>query len=232
MRNGDTKSSPNFGLFSPSTLALFYFSFFTLLLLTGVISYVKDIPIGHFMRDTTAVIGAPFYVGFISKIGILLWCTTAAMCLLTSAVLHKTSAGSRRTSFLLGGGLVTSVLLLDDFFLIHEEIAPLHLAVPSDVVLASYGALALAFVLYYRDCILQSNYPLLVLSIVFLAGSVGLDLLHDKAVLSFLTTPQGIQYLLEDGFKLLGIAGWLSYFGSECYLALVHQSRSAATSPR
>jgi hypothetical protein len=199
-----------------------------LLLATGVVSMVKDVPIELFMRDTTVVARVPFYFGAISNIGILLWCATASMCLLTSGVLHRVSTRSKDKLFFLGAALITSVLMIDDLFLVHEALGPLYLALPSDAFFVSYGVLALAFFLYYYRFILHTDYILLLLGMVFLAGSVVLDLLADNnLLLSIMST--GVQYFLEDGFKLLGIAGWFSYFGGECFRRLVRQDGREST---
>lgn len=100
-----------------------------LLLATGAVSSVTGVPIGRFTMDTTTAVGAPFYIGALSKIGIILWCAAASMCFLTSSVLHRTSTGSDEKRFFLGAGLVTSVLLIDDCFLVHEAFAPSYLGV-------------------------------------------------------------------------------------------------------
>lgn len=199
-----------------------YLPVLLLLLATGMISVIKEVPIKNFMRDTTAVARAPFYIGAISNIGVLLWCATASMCFLTSSVLHRASTGTKEQLFFLWAALITAVLMIDDLFLVHETVAPRFLAVSSDSVFVIYGILTSAFLLYYRRLILQTDYILLLLGILFLAGSVAFDMLSDNNFIPSLKST-GMQNYLEDSSKLLGIAGWFSYFGRECFKKLSRQ---------
>jgi hypothetical protein len=71
-------------------------------------------------------------------------------------------------------------------------------------------------VLHYRTCILDSAYPLLIAALVFLSASVAVDVVD--AHVPALDGEAGL--FLEDGFKLLGIAGWLGYYARTCFVAL------------
>ena len=48
-------------------------------------------PISHFTRDPLRIAEAPLYYGIVSNIGILFWCTSAVICLFTSAILCKSN---------------------------------------------------------------------------------------------------------------------------------------------
>lgn len=211
-------------------MAFVYGPVLMLLAATALVASMKQIPVAHFVRDSVAVTGAPFYVGAISNIGILLWCAVATMCFLTSTLLRRAHASPGKGRFLLSAGLLTSVLMLDDLFLFHEVISPRYLGLSSDVVLVVYGFMAVALFLRYRPIIYQSKYALLLLSVAFFGGSVVVDFLQDRGLLSLLGMASGdLHFLLEDGLKLLGIAGWFSYFGWVCHTSLARLIARGAT---
>jgi len=221
-----------------------YLPVLLLLLTTVAVSMVKEVPIDQFMRDPTAVFNAPFYTGAISNIGILLWCATASICFLTFVVLLRDSVTSRERLFFFGASLLTTVLMIDDLFLVHESVAPRYFGLSAELVIVIYGALATAFFIHHRHFILKSDYVLLLVSMAFLALSVGLDVVADnvdgsallgglaeddlqpssisRGTLSF--PPPSTHLFFEDAFKLLGIAGWLSYFGGECIKILADRN--------
>jgi len=196
-----------------------------LLMTTGLVSVFKNIALENFTRDPLAVTKSPFYIGAISKIGVLLWCAAACMCFLTAGVLRSVSASIDRCRFFLWAGVGTTVLLIDDFFLFHDVIAPEYFSVPSEATYTVYGGLAIYFFLKYQAVILKSSYSVLILATFFLSGSVGVDVLNDNEVVPYLVNVRDAQFLLEDGLKLFGIAGWFSYFAWECYVSLVQHSR-------
>jgi hypothetical protein len=123
----------------------------------------------------------------------------------------------------LNAGLLTTLLLLDDFFLIHEEIAPLYLGLSSHFFALFYALSLVLFLYVFKHIILQSNFILLLLSILFLGASVLFDVLNDARLLKSIIPASGIRKLLEDGCKLLGIVGWLSYFSGICFAHLTQK---------
>lgn len=197
--------------------AVVYLPVLLLLLATIAVAELKDVSIVVFLRDTTAVAGGRFYFGALSNIGILLWCATATACFLTSGVSRRTSKGSNTSLFFLCAGLITTMLMVDDLFLVHERVAPDYLGLSSNTTFLIYGALAAAFFLYFRGVIFRSDYALLLPALLFLAGSVVVDQLDDNGLLSLVVESTDIRFLLEDGPKLFGIAGWFSYFVWESF---------------
>jgi hypothetical protein len=96
---------------------------------------------------------------------------------------------------------MTAGLLLDDLFMFHEYLAPIHFRLNEKGVLASYACVTVAYLLVHRRLILESSYRLLAAALVLFAVSMLVDL-ADGA---------GWWKLAEDGCKILGIASWLGY---------------------
>lgn len=188
---------------------------------TVIVALVGKKPIELFVKDTNAIAGVPFYFGAISNIGIILWCATASVCLLTSLILHTVSRFKVKKKFLFNAGFFTLFLMLDDFFLIHESIFPHYLGLSANILFLAYGVMTFGLLLHYRKVIYQTNYAFIFMSLFFFAGSVVVDKLHDYGLLFlFGTNSDGFQYFLEDSFKLLGITGWFSYFVLVCHATL------------
>lgn len=181
----------------------------------------KGIPIGTLTRDPAAISGSPFYVGFLSQVGIFLWSAAAATCMFSANVLSRTGNPEVKP-FLLVSGLVTLALGLDDAFLLHEEAIPDFFAVPEKAVFASYAALALLFLVKFYSVILKTEYVLLVMASIFFGASVALDLLE---------SPGTDLYLFEDGAKLVGIVSWLAYFFRTGASALLHNVTQQGAAP-
>ena len=200
-----------------------------LLALTVWFAAWQGVPLAELTRDGSAVAGAAFWTGALSNIGILLWCATASACLLTAGVLRATSEKAATRRFVFFAGLFTTVLMLDDLFLFHETIAPRHLGLPENIVLLAYGLLAVALLAFHRRLIARSAYGILGIGLTCFAGSILIDRLHRVGLMPRMgfVSPQDLSFLLEDGFKLLGIAGWFGYYGWVCYTSLTASRRAA-----
>jgi len=179
----------------------------------GILSQlVNGASLEFFLRDIVATGKLPFFAGFVSQLGGMLWCATLTVCLFSLLILQRQNgnlADSKR--FLLQAGILTGVLLLDDIFLFHEDVAPHYLHIPEKFVMAGYLLLGVAFVVFNRDEILRSEYLLLLLALGMLGTSVFLDALpiDDFGLRYFF---KRLEIFLEDGFKFAGIATWLIYF--------------------
>ena len=165
-----------------------------------------DIPWRHMMGDPAAVTGSPFYVGFVSNVGALLWAAAASIFMFTSYV-HRSRGGDAEWGrFLLCSGLFVGILGLDDLFMLHEEVFPKYLSIGQLLVVASYGGLAALYVTRFALVIERTAYPVLVAALAMLAVSVALDQIED--LFSIALVGRGFW---EDAAKLLGIGTWLSY---------------------
>lgn len=208
----------------PLGLALVAIYLPTLALLATVVavSRVEDVPVADMLRDATSVADVPFYIGAVSGLGILLWCAAAVLCLFSAALLHAWKTEPEARGFLFSVGLLTALLTLDDAFLIHEAIAPRFLGdFGGDAMSALYVVSAVSILVRWRRVVQETPYVLWLLAGGFLALSIGFDKLHDFGLLAYFDQfmdEGGI--LLEDGSKLLGIAGWFGYFAWTCYATL------------
>lgn len=161
-----------------------------------------SIAFGDVSRDAIAVLEAPPWIGALSAAGVLGWCAAAAICLHASAA----AMGERRW-FLLHAGLLSTVLTLDDLYLLHEVVAPTWFGIRQRYVYVAYAAVAIAFVIRHAPSILTSSvFPLFASAIALLGASMVIDLVPG--------IPADAS-LIEDGAKLLGIAGWLAFFACE-----------------
>lgn len=165
----------------------------------------KDISAEVFTRDPVQVLGGAFYTGFLSNLGILLWCAAAALCFFGFVLLRK----GPFSRFFLAAGLLGALLMLDDLFLLHEVFFPHYMHLPEKAVYAGYLVAVVFFVLrFWRLILFETGFPLLGFAFFSFALSMLADIREGYSEWD---------YLLEDGFKFLGIAGWLGYFSKTAY---------------
>lgn len=174
------------------------------LLLVGLISVKSDIPIMDFTRDPISIIDAPVYIGIVSNIGIIFWAAGAAVCFFSAAIVNGVRHQNAAFYFLLFGGAITTILLFDDFFLLHERIFPEYLNTSESQTFLLYLLIIIAYLVGYRQKILETDFLLLGLSLLSFAFSAVTDEI-------FVDHFRG-KFLVEDGFKLLGILTWGTYF--------------------
>lgn len=157
--------------------------------------------------DPLAVYQAPFYIGAISNLGILLWCASASVCLFCFVLLRKFPAHRLPARFLLYSGLIISVLMFDDFFQLHEILYRDTLGIPEAFVVSLYGVLFLANLVVFRKAILKTDFLLLLLAFGFFGLSLFFDLIMVQNI-------HGKNYheIYEEGPKLMGLASWTAYF--------------------
>jgi hypothetical protein len=210
-----------------SLLAALYVPAAALLLGAVVTACVRGVTLGMFTRDPTTIMGASPLIGALSSIGVLAWCATATLCLFTWAVMRHRTGGRLGDTFLLTPGLLTTALTLDDLFEIHETLIPHYVGGPDDLLIVPYVLIAMGWVIAFHRRILETDYVLLLIAIFLLAVSVAVDALTEG--------PYSTRYMFEDGFKFLGIVGWLGYLGRVCFRELtgaVSGARAQSTSSR
>ena len=173
------------------------------------------VPYAKLFSDPTAVAEVHPFTGALSVVGSLMWAASAAICLQAGAVLRARSEHGGLAGYLLAAGLLSAWLLFDDQFLIHEAIAEDRLGVDQRLFFAAYVAAVAFGAVRFRHLVLASRWRLLAVSLALLALSVGIDVLHRPLGVSGEAT-----VFFEDTFKLLGIAGWLGYFGQTSFDAL------------
>lgn len=197
--------------FPTGFLAVIYLLLLVFFLAVLFISIQIGKPIQNFAADPAYLLDYHPLVGVISNLGALFWCAAAAVCLFTYYYLRRFSRNND-TSFLLYSGLLTILLLFDDFFMLHEELIPNYLFIPEVWVYVIYILLALAWLTYFREQLLQGEYKILGIAIFFLGLSVIADLIlpQDKEMV----------YLIEEGLKFYGIITWLIYFARDSVFRL------------
>ncbi len=201
-------------------LARLYAAPLLVLVAAVVLSQVLGVPIGDFTRDPTTVAKLMPYVGSVSMVGVLLWTAAATACGIGWGVLRRRPDGHRMAGFFLHFGVVTAALGLDDLFLLHETAE--HFGFNEKLLLLVYGGLLGAGLVRFREQILKTDFLLLIIGVGFLGLSVSVDVVQDQLDAILGTW----RILVEDGFKLLGIAGWFGYF-LRCALGAISPDASS-----
>ncbi|MCG6134580.1 MAG: hypothetical protein MET45_07930 [Nostoc sp. LLA-1] len=156
-------------------------------------------------RDPLSITNAPFYTGLFSNIGILLWCSCAAICLLTYAVVKQNNRYRESSKFLLSSGLFTTFIMLDDLFLLHDEVFP-QMGIPENLIYLFYALITILFTVRTRKFVKKTEFIILSAAVGFLALSLVLDVISRNE----------FNNKLEDISKLIGISLWLIYFTRLC----------------
>ncbi len=184
---------------------------FALLALT-LTSWLAGISISYFTRDPSAIMGAPFYIGLLSNLGILLWCSSAVICLFSFIIFRGVVKHTEFASFFLYSSVLTIILLFDDLFLIHESVFPHYLNIPEKVFYVSYLLALIVYLVRFKKTILKTEFLLLLLALNFFSLSIIIDLFQQ----TFHLLGPSLANLIEDFSKFLGILGWCTYFVRLC----------------
>ena len=182
---------------------LVYLPAVALLAVLAAATVWRGVPFALLASDPITLGRLPFYAGMLSNLGILFWCSAAAITLFAAALVWQTPDAARSRWFLLVSGTFTSILLLDDFFLIHEIVFPYYLGLPQELLLGTYVVGAITYLIIFRGIILRTDFLILLTAIAALAFSVVVDQLPQVLPMHL---------LWEDGAKLVGAAGWFFYF--------------------
>lgn len=185
-----------------------YIPAFIVLIVAAVQNYI---PIPYLTRDPAAVANLPPYVGFFSNIGVLFWCITATICIFSYFLIKGNVPAAPRASFFLYSGLITAMLMLDDLFLGHEYIFKELFGISEKIVYLGYFIVFVVYLYKFKDDILKSEYLAFGVAFGFLGLSVFLDRLPERFLPEALLAAN-YNFIIEDGFKLLGIIGWFVYF--------------------
>ena len=208
-----------------SFLLLLYLPPLLALSAVALVSTQTGIPMGIFMRDPTATAGIHPLTGAVSNFGALLWCASATICLFSWASLRHRLGETRFSRFLLYSAFMTILLLLDDLFLFHEVIFNRYFGVPEKMTFIGYGGLILCGMMMFKECILKTEYLILLIALGFFGLSLVVDAFQE-VIEPFLGQ---WRILFEDGFKLLGIVGWFGYFSRYCFVEMSKMSREGVS---
>jgi hypothetical protein len=159
------------------------------------------IPLTALTGDPASVTNTPIFVGFLSNLGVIFWSGSAA-CALVGAALQPRN--SDRFWFLLVSGIFSAVLTFDDLLMIHELILTHFFHIPERISYLSYLLLAaLYLIIFLREILSDTLYPILVVSLLFFGLSV---------VITRLVPYSDMVGFLKDCLKFFGIIYWLVYF--------------------
>lgn len=166
----------------------------------GLLAFLiaSDTRVGNLLRDAVEVGRVAVVSGFFSTLGVMGWAMAAGACFMAGWVLHI--RGDRRASiYPLATGLLAIVLGIDDAFLVHEVLAPRRFGIPENAVLASYGVLAGAWLIAFRDRWDRVAWLLLGLAAACFLLSFVMDGLISGRI------------LYEDGFKYLALWTFVAF---------------------
>jgi hypothetical protein len=175
-----------------------------LALLLGIYaSTVKEIPLESFTKDPTALMNAPFYLGFFSNVGIMIWAGAAMINFFVAYRIKDDSKQRHNFLFILFSAFITLMMTLDDLFQLHEFVFPNYFSISDNAVYLTYMNIFLLYFIYFRKRLLESEFAILGLAFFFLGLSTIIDVLP-------LPIPKDT--FLEDAIKLFGIVTWFIYY--------------------
>lgn len=111
---------------------------------------------------------------FLSNIGIILWCVSATVCFFTAFIIRD-SQGKNIYYFLLYSALLSTYFLLDDFFEIHESAVLIYFSIDENKVFTLIAVAIVVYLIAFKQILLQTNYLVLLMALLFLATSVLAD---------------------------------------------------------
>lgn len=179
------------------------------------------VSIGFLTRDPAEIMETHTYIGMISNLGVVLWAAAAAICLFTASVVGRGRKGQEMSLFFKMSGALCTLLLLDDLFLLHERVFPNRLHTPQETVMIGYACLLLTYLGWFRGIIHETEF-------IFLFSALTCFVIAALADAAGDFDPRLKSHMLEDGFKFLGIIGWLTYFAVTAHYYL---QRMITTSP-
>lgn len=201
--------------------AIFSVALFILMAIVGIGSEF-NIPMDHLTGDPTAVAGIHPLTGVLSNLGIVLWCAAATACGLGARLVFR-KLEKEIFLFLFCSFLLTSFLMLDDLFQFHEDLSS-TIGLNQKVVYLVLGASVAAYLVRFRNVLLQTQIFPLLLAFNFLVISI----IADTIVYKLFGDEMGqLLYFIEDGAKWIGIVFWCYYFVITSYQLICAINESA-----
>ena len=160
---------------------------------------------GHVSRDMAVIHDLHPLAGMLSTLGVMLWCASAVASLVAGLAIR--GAPRRVRLFLFASAALSAWLMVDDGFMVHEMIAPVHLHIGEKWVIAGLGIACALWLRCFGRLIAATRFGMLVLAFVFLGVSLGADLF----VLPVLRVSEATGFIIEDGAKWMGIVCWFTY---------------------
>ena len=152
------------------------------------------------LRDLAQSCDAPLGKGFLSSVGYLLWMAAAAIALFAASTRQIQGAVVNRQFAFCGGGF-SLWLCLDDMFLVHDRY------LGEAFLYVTYAVFTGLLLFRFRGSLRRFGGDSFLLAGVLLGASVLTDALQGLWPDSYETVQ-----IVEEGFKFLGIAAWLSFW--------------------
>ena len=194
---------------------LFFIPAAGFLAVIGVMAAAGHVDVRSMTQDVTSLGRIHPLSGLLSNLGILLWWSTASICLLSAAAVRGRDVPDLQ-SFLLWSGALSAYLALDDLFRIHETLAPRYAGIAERHVYAVLVVAVAAHLLVFWRVILGTEYRLLLLALLLLSSSVAMDTVIER----WMRQLGQWEFFLEDGAKWLGIVSWCAYYSTACLQAV------------
>ncbi|MCH7789420.1 MAG: hypothetical protein IH940_08245 [Acidobacteria bacterium] len=145
--------------------------------------------------------GLPWYAGLVGYASLCAWGVAVTAAFGGSFVAHL-AGRDRASSFLRQSGLLTALLMLNEIFGLHYSVAT-AVGIKKSVAVLGLACVCVLWAVSNHREILRTRKTVLGLSVVVIVISLALD---RRASLDVDTV------LLEEGFQLLGVIGWATYF--------------------
>ena len=152
------------------------------------------------LRDLAQSCDAPLGKGFLSSVGYLLWMAAAAIALFAASTRQIQGSVVNRQFAFRGGGF-SLWLCLDDMFLVHDRY------LGEAFLYVTYAVFTGLLLFRFRGPLRRFGGDSFLLAVVLLGASVLTDALQGLWPDSYETVQ-----IVEEGFKFLGIAAWLSFW--------------------
>jgi hypothetical protein len=176
-------------------------------------------------KDPAELIGFSPYVGMLSYWGVILWITTAVICLFSAVLLREYKASGVETRFLAVSGAFSLLLGVDDLYMLHDRLLPRLFHLPEAFFYLLYFLAFTGYLVFLASRILKYDYLLLATAFIFFVISRGF----------FVWIPYfGEFYATADVLKCFGIVFWLIFFyrtALQEFSALFAFQRQSQTSP-
>ena len=177
---------------------------------TVLVAELTDNPIWKLAKDPAEVINFPPYIGMLSNWSVILWITTAVICLFGAVVLKKQNAPKDTLRFIIGSGLLSLILGIDDLYRLHDKIFPRMFHAPESFFYLLYFFTFLIYLMFFTTQILKYDYLLFGVAFFLLVISRRIAVII-PFFNQFMTT--------GDMLKYFGIVFWLAFF----YRTVLHE---------
>lgn len=178
-------------------------------------------------KDPAELIGFSPYVGMLSHWGVILWITTAAICLFSAVILRQYQAFGVETRFLAASGAFSLLLGVDDLYMLHDRLLPRLFHLPEAFFYLLYFLAFVGYLFFFASHILKYDYLLFAIAFIFFVISRGF----------YSWIPYfGEFYATADVLKCFGIVFWLIFFYrtalQEISALVAFQRQSQASPPK